>query len=256
MNKLILGTDKTELLHDLPDKFLIIDDGKLIDALPTFPKTFRVTRLDLSTHSLNPLKDIDYRRARQFISVLDAVFPEGENTLTKKASNFVLLTALLSHPTRLDRLIPRPHKTDTGAQDAYQKVQTLLLSPVLKRFLCHSTNFPLDGIILARLNRAELTDFDCFVIGNLLISTYQSPVVIPDFGFYACVFHTSLVRQNRLIAGINFLAEVPKLRNSLLTIPTKVGRHTTAEDAETLASYAGLSPGTNAYTDFIAKCLE
>ncbi|MDZ4761219.1 MAG: hypothetical protein SGJ21_09125 [Alphaproteobacteria bacterium] len=253
MNKLIVGNDKTIFLDHLPETFLIIDDGAIVDQIP-LPARRKITQLDLDFHSFNPLKDIDYRRAREFIAVLDAVFPEGEDTLTKKTSNFALLNALLAQPTRLDKLIPRPSKNDAGAIDAYQKIQTLLLSPGLNRFLCNPTNFSMDGIVLARLDRAQITDFDAFVIANILISNYQADIVVPDFGFYGCSFHVSLIRQNRLIAGVNFLDESP-LKNQLLLIGKKLARRSTAKDAATLASYSRLLPGTNAFTDFIQTAI-
>lgn len=251
---LIVGKNKSPLLKCLPETFLIIDDGLIIDKL-TLPKRRKITHFDYKTHSFNPLKDIDYRKARDFIAILDAVFPEGANTLTKKNASFSLLTALLDKPTRLDNLLS-PSKTDAGQQDAYQKIQTLLLSPVLKRVLSGPTNFPVKGILLARLNRAELGDFDCFVLGNLLISQYQGHIVIPDFGFYAAPHHMSLIRQNRLVAGVNFLDELAdQLRYGALLMDRKVPSHATFDDAETLAVYSGLSRGTNKFSDFVARAM-
>jgi hypothetical protein len=252
---LIIGQNKFPILENLPQTFLLIDDGPLIDEL-TFPKRRRVTRFDHGSHHFNPLKGMDYKRARDFVGVLDAVFPEGANTLTKKNANFILLTALLDNPKRLDRLL-FPNDGDPAHTDAYQKIQTLLLSPILKDVLCKPTNFPMKGILLARLNRAELGDFDCFVLGNLLISQYQGQIVVPDFGFYACPSHVSLIRQKRLAAGLNFLDEVPqKLRQSLLLIKDKVASRAIAEDAETLAVYSGFQPGTNAFTDYVGRAIQ
>lgn len=250
---LILGTDKTDTFLDhLPDHYLLIDDGPVIDGI-TLPSRRKITRFDPTKHSFNPLKGMTYQQARHFITLLDAIFPEGANTLTKKNSNFILLKALLGKTTTLDRLIP-PSK-DPAQQDAHQKIQTLLLSPVLKRVLLNPTNLPLDGILIARLDRAVLGDFDCFVLGNLLISQYQGTVVVPDFGFYACPNHAQLVRQNRLIVGLHFLDEVPlALRNSLL-LGTVLPRHCTYEDAVCLAGYVGISKGTNAFADFIDASL-
>ncbi len=163
MNVLIVGSNKSDLIEYLPDTFLIVYDGELTVPLPERRK---VTRLDLSQHAFNPLKNINYKRARDFLAVLNSVFPEGENTLTKKSANFVLLKALLSHPTRLDKLLTKPDKNDPGALDAYQKIQTLLLSPTLRPFLCKPTNFSLQGIVLASLDPAIITEFDAFVIGK------------------------------------------------------------------------------------------
>lgn len=252
MNALLVGTKKEPILSYLPDTFLLIDDGELIDAIEIPPRK-DVTLFDVSRHSFNPLKDMDYRRARDFISVLDAIFPEGEGTLTRKNANFILLNALLDKPKTMDKLVYP--KADNAHTDAYQKIQTLLLSPILRNVLNRPTNFSFKGTILARLDRAVFGDFDCFVLGNLLISQYKGHIVVPDFGFYAYPSHTSLLRQNRLIAGVNCLDEVPDLRGQLLLVNTKRASHATADDAKVLALYAGLLPGTNAYNAFLENCI-
>lgn len=248
MNVLTVGFDKSPLLDYVEPPFLIIDDGDLIDRI-VLPKRRKVTVLDLSKHRLNPLKDIDYRRAREFVQVLNATFPEGESTLTRRNSNYQLLCALLEKPKLLSDLISDTKDT----RDAYQQIQTLLMSPVLEPVLNRPTNLSLKGTIFARLNRAELGDFDCFVLGNLLVSNYPGTVIIPDFGFYACGFHTRLMRQERLVAGINSFAEVPKLRNHLMLMERKIGSHCTPEDAHTLAIYAGIIENTMRYHDFIER---
>jgi hypothetical protein len=251
MNALVIGSDKEPLLQFVPDKFLVIDDGPFIDQLD-LPPTNKTVTFDAARHSFNPLKDMDYRRAREFIDVLNAVFPEGDSTLTKRNSNFILLNALLSEPKRLDTLV-RPTKDNT---DAYQKIQTLLLSPVLKNVLNSPTNMSFKGTILARLNRAELGDFDCFVLANLLISQYQGPVVIPDFGFYASPFHMNLIRQERLMAGINSFDEVPAFKSQLLQVKEKIGSQCTPSDAELLALYAGIPADSNRHADFIQAAIR
>lgn len=269
MNLLLVGTeDKTDsILEHLPDTFLLLDDGPMIDAFLSahpFPKHWdeisaspKITLFDFKRHSFNPLKDITYKKARDFVAVLDAVFPEGANTLTKKSGNFAILQALLSGPKRLERLLPVPDKhSEPGHIDAYQKIQTLLLSPVLEHVLCRPTNFSFDGILLARLDRSVLGDFDAFVLANLLISNYQGQIAIPDFGFYGRLHHTNVIRQERLIAGVHFLDEVPELRNELLLIENKEAQHCTADDAEVLAGYAGLLPNTNVFTDFVQRSIE
>jgi hypothetical protein len=250
MNTLIVGSDKEPLLHHLPDKFLFIDDGPLIDTLD-MPTRRAVTVFDPTKHSFNPLKDMSYLKARDFLDVLNAAFPEGDSTLTKRNSNFILLQALLSKPRSLATLL-KPTKDNT---DAYQKLQTLLLSPVLESVLTKPTNMSFKGSIIARLDRAVLGDFVCFVLANLLISHYSGTVVIPDFGFYACPSHVSLIRQNRLVAGINSFDEVPKLRNELVLIEKKVASRSTPEDAALLALYAGIPAHTIGYNDFIQSCI-
>lgn len=251
MNRLIIGADKSPILGQLPERFLFIDDGGLIDRL-TLPKRRAVTVFDHTRHTFNPLRRMTYRTAREFLAVLDAVFPEGESTLTKRYSNFTLLNALVSKPRSLATLVPNTKETF----DPYQKIQTLLLSPVLERVLKGPTNLSFKGTIIARLDRAALGDFDCFVLANMLISQFDGPVVIPDFGFYATRFHTSLLRQDRLIAGITSFDEVPSFRNQLLLIEDKVGSRCTPDDAELLALYAGIRKGTNAYNEFVERCIS
>jgi hypothetical protein len=74
---------------------------------------------------------------------------------------------------------------------------------------------------------------------------------VPDFGFYGREGHVSLIREKRLIAGVNFLGELPpKLRQSVLLIKDKVPNGTTMEDAGTVAQYEGLIPGTVGFTNF------
>ena len=259
---LILGTDKTDtLLEHLPESFLLIDDGPVIGAL-TLPKRRKITQLDLSVHSFNPLTRMDYLKARQFVAMLNAVFPEGESTLTRKNSNFILLKALVETKARtLDTLLS-PSK-DPAGQDAYQKIQTLLLSPVLRHFLTSPTDrLFLTGILIARLDRAALGDFDCFVIGNLLIANYPGQVVIPDFPFYTIQSHSQIIRQRRLIAGVNTLSELDRLHvlRNLLLLGKRRGTHTTNDDAEKLAEYKGLRQDytrqDNLYNRFIDGCMR
>jgi hypothetical protein len=120
------------------------------------------------------------------------------------------------------------------------------------------------GIVLARLDRAVLGDFDAFVLANLLISQFKGQVVIPDLGFYGREHHTALIRQGRLIAGVNTLSELPvELRRTLLVGTDKenrIGSQAVYEDAEILAKYAGLKPDpqkrVNPYTEFIDEAIS
>ncbi len=256
MNILTVGFDKRPILERVPnDNFLLIDDGPIADAVATSKRTVRV--LDLDKDTFDPLKDMDYRKARDFIAVLDGTFPEGENTLTRATARWQILEALRSEPASLSQLLP-PKKKENAY--AHQLIDQLLYSPVLERVLNHGHNLSLKGTIIARLNRAELGDFDCFVLGNLLISQYPGTVIVPDFGFYACPFHSALIRQERLIAGINTFAEVPKLRSHLLQIGLKIPSQAVPDDAKLLALYAGLHPDPsredNPYNRFIQAAIH
>ena len=77
--------------------------------------------------------------------------------------------------------------------------------------LCNPTNFSLknDGKVFARINRAEFGEFDSLVLGLFPMAHYKGQVVVRDFGFYGREAHIALIREKRLIAGVNFLAELP-----------------------------------------------
>lgn len=94
------------------------------------------------------------------------------------------------------------------------------------------------------------------VLGLLLVAYYKGQVVVPDFGFYGRETHTGLIRESRLIAGVNTLQELPpRLRQNVLLIKEKVAAGTTVEDAETLAGYARLASGTVAFGDFVTAAV-
>lgn len=235
---LIVGTNKSKIIANLPSEFLLIDDGPLIDAL-TFPPDWRVTHLDLTVHSLNPLQGMNYRKAREFVAGLYAASPQGENTLTVRNGRRALAKLLNAHPPRLDKM--RFDHSD-AQQEAKGMIEDLLLSDTLKDFLCKPTNFHLDGVLLARLDRTIHTDFECLILANILMSSFKGPIVVPDFGFYGTAPHVSLIRQGRLIAGVNYLDE-PKdedLRKQVLLMEPKIASHCIADDAEILAQFAGL----------------
>jgi hypothetical protein len=239
MNKLYVGFTKTV---ELPKGgCLFIDDE---------PRDVPRSRVfDPLKHSFNPLKDIDYKKARELAEVLYTIAPQGENTLTVRNGKRELLAALLK-ADRLDRV--------KGDEEVSGMVGDLLASPVLSHVLCNPTNFSFNpkSVIVAKLNRAKLGEFDALVLGLFLIGHFQGQVIIPDFGFYGREAHTSLIRENRLIAGVNSLAELPpKLRQNVLLIKDKVTSGTTFEDAETLAIYAGLVPRTTGFNDYVAGAI-
>jgi hypothetical protein len=234
MNALLIGNaDKTErLLQIAQPPFLLIDDGPIADAfLETFP---RAKLFDPTVHSFNPLRGMDYKRARDFAAAVYTASPQGENTLTVRNGKRALTRLLLDNPGRLD------HLKSSGEADAeaLATIEDLLLSPVLRRVLCNPTNFSFKGSVVARIDRAELGDFDAFVLASLLIGQYQGQVIVPDFGFYGRDFYTAFIRQNRLTAALTSLSEVPpKLQQALLGIKDKTIYRTTLEDAERLIIY-------------------
>jgi hypothetical protein len=245
MNKLFVGFNKHIALPK--GGYLFLND-----EVPDIP---RARVFDPAKHCFNPLANIDYRKAREIAEILYTASPQGENTLTVRNGKRALLRMLLDGVERLDKL-PEPGKGDAGALEATETVGDVLLSPVLRRVLCNPTNFSFNpnSRILARINRAELGDFDSLVLGLFLMAHFKGQVIVPDFGFYGRDVHAGLLREDRLIAGVNSLAELsPKLRQSVLLIKDKVPAGTTVEDAEILALYGGLIRGTNAYNDFIQR---
>lgn len=203
---------------------------------------------DPAKHSFNPLENMDYKKARTLSDVLYTVYPQGENTLTVRNGRRSLLRALMK-ADRLDNVKP-----DKGDEEVRGMVDDLLASPLLRQVLCRPTNFSFNpnSKILARLNRAELGDFDALVLGLFLIEEYKGQIVIEDGGFYLRDAHVSLLRQQRLIAGVHSLGELPeRLRREMLLVPDKIVRGALLEDAETAARYAGLIKGTVAFSDFV-----
>jgi len=250
MNRLHVGFSKNV---ELPKGgYLLICDE--------VPEVKRARIFDPLTHSFNPIKNIDYRRARQIADLLYTVSPQGENTLTVRNGKRALLRMLLDDPGRLDKL--RGDRKDPAQMEALDGVEDMLRSPVLERVLCNPTNFSFNenSRILVPLNRAELGDFDALVLGLFLMAHYKGQVVVPDFGFYGREAHTSLIREGRLIAGVNTLQELsPRLRQAVLLIEDKVASGATYEDAELLAKYAGLRPDPtrerSPYNEFVREAM-
>jgi hypothetical protein len=263
---LIVGTEQSLILEyfsrSLP--FMILGDETVIDQLKlprkrreksTFPQ---ITRFDAEQHRLNPLAGITHRGAKDFISTINAIYPEGENTLTRKNSNYVLLKALLDQPDLLDTLIAPSE--DPAIKDAYQKIDALLMSPILKTVLLEPTNFSFKGILIVRLDPAELGEEECFALGQFLIGQYQrhsqGQIIIPDYGLYAALHHTQLIRQGRLVACVNYLDEMPPKIKKLMLLGDKVPARCTYDDAVVLADYARIPKGTTGYTDFLDRAIK
>jgi len=249
MNHLLIGTaDKTARLLALAGpRFLLVDDGPIAEA---FLQAGRGRLFDIQRHSFNPLRSIDYKRARDIAAALYTASPEGQDTLTVRNGKRALTKILLAQAQRFDKL-PSANN-EPGADEALATVDDMLLSPVLRRILCNPTNFSFKGGIVARIDRAQIGDFDAFLLASLLIGQFQGQVIVPDFGFYGRDFYSDLVRQNRLIASLNFLSEVsPKLQQMLLSIKEKSGAGCAWEDAKVLASHAGHARDTTGYNDFV-----
>lgn len=250
MNKLLIGlADKTPELDTKPG-FLLIDDGPIADV---FLERFKLAKeFDPHEHSFNPLP-MTYRKAREFASVVFG--DEGKDTLTVRNGKRAL-TRMLMEADRLDHL--EGDRRNDADKEALAVVEDMLRSPVLKRVLCKGARrtWVFSGSsIVARLNRVDIGEYDARILASLLISQFKKQIIIPDFGFYARPFHSSLIREDRLIAGVYTLSELePKLRDQCLLME-KVGMQCTYDDAEVLARYEGLIPGRNDYNARVAQMM-
>jgi hypothetical protein len=242
MKKLYLGIDRRIDFDEIEGGFLYIGDG-----VPDVGKR-RHRVFDPLKHSVNPLDQLDYRKACDFLDMIDALFSRGDNTLTKDTGLDFIAEALEGDVRRLDKLVPEPKRTSTtGHVWAYGRMQKILRSPVLRPVLCSPRKqFSLadNSIVLARLNRKELGEFDAVVLGLVLMMSYKGQIVVDDFGFYGREAHASLLREDRLIAGLNFFDEIVsnKLQNALMQIDEKVLSGATYPDAKRVAEHRGLRP--------------
>jgi hypothetical protein len=247
MNKLFVGLSKHV---ELPKgSFLFIDD-----EVPAHPKA---KVFDPLKHSFNPLRNLDKKRARELADVLYTVSPQGENTLTVRNGRRALAVAL-ADAKRLDELQVR--SDIKGVKEEVEgMIGELLFTDVMRGVLCSENDFGFTGKntkVFARLNRAELGEYDALILGLFLMAQFKGQIVLPDGGFYLREAHVSLIRENRLIAGVNTLQELsPKLRQNILLIPEKIASGATFDDAETLAGYAGLARTANGFRDFVADAI-
>jgi hypothetical protein len=228
MNKFSIGfSNKLDDLLNTKRPYLLVTEN--VVSVP------RSTRFDIHKHSFNPLAGIDYKKARDLAALLYSLSPQGENTLTVRNGRRALAKALLNS-TRLDRV-----RTDDP--DAQGIIDELLFSPLLRRIFCGKPNFKLsaDRTIIAHINRADLGETDALLLGNFLALQYQGQIVFEDFGFYGRPLHISLIRQNRLVAGLQYLDELPKsLQQALLGMKHKTIYRVVPSDADALLPYLPL----------------
>jgi hypothetical protein len=251
MTKLFLGFAKEV---ELPRGGCLIIDDEVRD-IP------RSRIFDALRHGFNPIKNINYRSACDFVDIIDVLFSRGDTTLTKGTGLEFIQDALEAAPKTLEDLIERPDKkSTTGHTWAHGKIRRILRSHVLTRAFCNPCNFSFrpGSVIQARINRKEIGEFDALTIGLFLMAHYRGPhIVIPDFGFYGRDFHTSLIREQRIVIGCNTLSELPpKIRQAALLFDEKIASHARLEDAELLAEYSGLIRGTNAYNDYVSEAVN
>lgn len=250
MNNLLVGTDrKTDALLKLTKgRFLFIGDDEVADAFAEhFPKVKQFTLLQ---HTLNPLRRLDYVAQCNFIDAMMAAFPAGENTLTKEGVPEAFFEEFDRNPKRLDDLFLE--KSDNPSYlSAQRMVRRILRSPLLEQTLCYPTNFDFNRSVIVRLDRAELGDFDAFVLATLLIGQHKGQVIVPDGDFYLCPLHQNLINQHRLTAGVKLLSELPRGMHPI-HFDRRLPLQCTHEDAVEIAKYdCDFLPGTDGYSAFI-----
>lgn len=241
-----LGLGAHDFLQYATAPFLLIDGGEIAEEFATAFPAARI--FEPSRHSFDPLHNIDHKKARDITSALFSYQEHGKTTLTK-GEGARALAPLLLELSSLER-VPEPKKDDRGMIEAIATVNDLLFSPVLRKVFCTKPDFfpHKKRSIIARINRAELGDFDAFFLATFLTLQFQGQVIVPDFGFYGRDFYTALIQQNRLVAGLRYLGEVPTpLQRVLLTIPVEQWHldQLTREDAEKLISYTNPTGNPN-----------
>ncbi len=230
------------LISDPPtaDLFLQHKQGRIFDPLK---------------HSFNPLANMNYARACDFVEIMRYLFPAGHTTLTREEADHLMLEALLDEPTTLVGLIAG--STDPGARKAQRLIERLTLSPVLRSVLTGKRQFDFSGTVVVPLDRTKLGNFDCLALALFLIGQYQGQIVIDDFVFYGRPIHVSLIQQHRLTCHVRRLGALAEgMAEDLLQIEHKSAGGTTHADAVTLADYmCPFQPGQNDYIKFIEEAM-
>jgi hypothetical protein len=84
---------------------------------------------DPMKHSFNPLKGIEYKRARELAEPFYTISPQGDNTLTVRNGKRAMLRALMK-ADRLDHV--------KGDEEVSALIDDFLVSPVLRRVALQS----------------------------------------------------------------------------------------------------------------------
>ena len=264
MNHLDIGLgDKTQRLLEqtnFREPLLLIDDGPIADVfLQHIPSRRKPYVLDWERDGFNPLTERKY-----LWELLPYIFPRT-NTLTREDADFLWQSALalLDHNATLfdittllsqRRVLTRDDylqnnwnfilswerkRYDAAVGRVIAQISTMLMNPTLRRALTKTATFPNDKIIIAKIDRARWGEFDAFMLANFLIGQARGQIIIPNFGALGRDLHMSLLRQNRLTVGVNFLEELPTatLQQAILSIQNKTAYRTTLADAEELLPY-------------------
>lgn len=281
-NKAIFGDYTPPLFQhfaqrDFPQLVVVDPVGNIADAIADIvPKelteqTYYFTPDTLA--SFNVFEDVKdkYKLVQGLCAFFDAMFPAGDNTLTRRNGNYVLanaLTILLDTPNVsfirvLDFITDTTFRADCIKrcrnhiavlnwegieewdkqlrQNAFAEVQTklgtLLLSPVVYEVLQEKCShfFEHNSILIFNLSRARLGDTVSKLLGTLFITQAKRPVYINGFDFYASDYIASLFSQGGYTVALNHLSTLPpNVAQTVLGFDEKYVFRTTPEDAEKL----------------------
>lgn len=287
-NRAIFGAgDKTKLLRhlieqDFPNVVIIDPTGTLADEIADIiprehtERTFYFSPDSIASHNVfEDVKD-KFKLVQDLCAFFDAMFPAGENTLTRQSSTFVLANALTilldthgaSFMRVLDFLSDEQFQkqciescTNSIAKANWEAIQdwdkaqrkaafaqvqaklgTLLLSPIVQSVLVQKCShfFEHNNILIFNLSREKLGDTVSKLLGTLFITQAKRPVYINDFGFFASDHIASLFSQGGYTVALDFLGELPKtVQQTLLGFDEKYVFHTTPEDADRLKYFFG-----------------
>jgi hypothetical protein len=254
-NKLYIGPDPD---IEIPKGGCLLLDGREW----TIPAWRRPRVFDPRTCSFNPLADLDYRKRCDIVDVFDVLFSRGETTLTKDMGLEFIADLLEREPKSFKELadmIDEPDKKSSpGHIWAYNKVRRFMRSPVLSKVFCERPNFSFKrgSVNHARIDRAELGPFDANALGLFLIAQFPGQIIVPNYGPYARPFHTALIEQGRLIAGVRMLSQLKGELHDMALLMEKEAAGCTYDDAAEIAKYdCKHQPHTDGYDTFIRAAM-
>jgi hypothetical protein len=212
--------------------------------------TVGVKIFDPTKHGLNPLP-LKYPANREFA----AGFWPDKDLMTYRNGRFAL-ARLVTKAKQIEHL---NYGRSDGDKEAKMVMEDMLMSPLLRaafrkeipRWLCSG-----ETPIIARLNRKEIGDDDAKIIFNILVLLFKRQIIVEDFGAYARDHHARIIREERLIAGVNTLSELPEKLRDRMMLMEKFGAGCTYDDAVELAKYdCTHAPHTEGYNAFIRAAM-
>ena len=251
---LYVGSSYEVVLPKTGCLFITRDFLKLPDA--RHPRYF-----DWQENAFNPFYKLDYPRRCAIVDIFDALSPEGATTLTKQMGLDYIADVLETEPKNLqefdDRIPPPDKKSLPGHVWAYTKVRRIMRSPVLSKAL-GSQKFTFKKGSMNQVRVGGLVRFDALALSLFATSQFDGQIVIPEFTF-ARDFHTQLIDEGRLIAGVRRLSQLKgEVYDAAMSMEIEP-RGCIYKDAVTLAEREGLHQDfqreDNPYNRFIAQAM-